>query len=306
MRISLTALRAFEATARHSSMSLAASELRVGLASISRLVSALQARLGVELLCREGRRVALTPASRAYFAEITAAFRSITLATESVSRQDGLGLASLTIASERAFAHRWLLPRLAQFRVQMPKLALRVVGTDQPAEAGAMPDISLGWRAAGADATPEEVVLCEPPLLALASPTIVSAPLPALLRGAPLVHNRTPELWRQWLSLAGYSGEVPQPGIVMPDKEMAMAAAAGGLGVALGCQLLAGEEMESGRCRQVLPETFVLGRYVATLHHRSSTDPALTGRFLSWLQGEMVIAKKPSAAWPPVSRAAAR
>ena len=77
MRISLTALRALEPTARLGRMSQAAAELRVGLASVSRHISALQARL----LERNGRRVVLTPAGQEYFGQITAAFGSIVAAT---------------------------------------------------------------------------------------------------------------------------------------------------------------------------------------------------------------------------------
>ena len=124
MRISLTALRAFEATARLGSMSQAAVELRIGLASVSRHVSALQARLKVELLVREGRGVVLTPAGRAYFTEITTAFGNIVAATEGVVWRGAAHGPRLTIAAEPCLAQSWLMPRLAEFQALEPAAAL--------------------------------------------------------------------------------------------------------------------------------------------------------------------------------------
>ena len=286
MRISLTALRAFEATARHASMSMAAAELRVGLASISRHVSALQARLGVELLRREGRRVALTPAGRAYFAEITAAFRNINTATESISRDRGPRGPKLVIRSDHSLTQRWLLPRLARFSAGVPGLSLHVLGPDAGDETDGAPDIMLAWRHNSVPPAADEVLLCEPGIIAVAAGP-VPAGLAPLLRGTALIHNRSRAVWRDWLSLAGHAGEVPAGGVVVPDKSMGLAAAVEGLGVALTCRIMAAADLDAGRCHQVLPQAFVLGRYVAIPGERLAADPGLTQRFIAWLGQEM-------------------
>lgn len=63
---SLTALRAFEAAARHLSLTRAAEELHVTPAAISHQVRALEEELGVGLLQRDGRGLALSaPAAAA-------------------------------------------------------------------------------------------------------------------------------------------------------------------------------------------------------------------------------------------------
>ncbi len=290
MRISLTALRAFEATARLSSMSMAAIELRVGLASISRHVSALQARLGVELLRREGRRVVLTPAGRAYFADITAAFRSINSATDSIAAEGGPRGPKLTIACDRSLAQRWLLPRLPAFWGATPALSLAVLDASDVSNAGVTPDISIVFRSTHQDVAPDEIVLCEPPMLAIASATLPGSlnSLQGLLRTASLVHARSRDQWRDWLALAGHRGETPRGGVVMPDKAMAIDAANEGMGVALGCHVLAGEELASGSCRVLLGEGHVLGRYLAIRAQRPVVDPGLSGSFIDWLREEML------------------
>lgn len=279
MRISLTALRAFEATARLSSMSAASAELRVGLASISRHVSALQARMGVALLRREGRRVVLTPAGESYFAEITAAFHNINHATSRIigGNRPRRGL---TIAADRSFAQRWLLPRLADFCAQHPNLDLSLI---EPGEAEA--DITLSWRRPGLPLASGELILAEPPQLPIASAGAAPvANLAALLRSHTLIHARTRELWREWLAQAGHPGEPPPGGLLMPDKSMALVAASRGMGVSLACTILAEPELASGQCRVMLPIGVVLGRYVATPHARSGHEPGAAGEFITWLR----------------------
>ena len=62
----LTALRAFEAAARHESFSRAATELFVTHGAVSHQIRALEDELGLPLFERHGKRVALTPAGRVY------------------------------------------------------------------------------------------------------------------------------------------------------------------------------------------------------------------------------------------------
>ncbi|TIW84718.1 MAG: LysR family transcriptional regulator, partial [Mesorhizobium sp.] len=57
----LNPLRAFEATARHGSLTKAASELNVTHGAISHQIKALEQSLGVKLFERVGQRVKLTP-----------------------------------------------------------------------------------------------------------------------------------------------------------------------------------------------------------------------------------------------------
>jgi len=292
MRVSLTALRAFEATARLGSMSQAAAELRVGLASVSRHISALQARLNVELLAREGRGVVLTPAGRAYFAEITAAFSSIATATEGLAWDSAARGPRLSLAVEPCLAQRWLLPRLRRFRDSEPGLTVQLVAAGPEPEAGAPPDVTLAWRRDLSRLEAGASVLAEPRVVALAA---VGAPEPAslsaLVRGATLVHQRTPEAWQRWLALSGHNGEPPRAGMLVPDKIWALNAAAGGLGLALACQVLAQPEIEAGRCRAVLGQGHLMGGYVAVQSTRPpAQEDGVAARFVDWVAAELRLA----------------
>src|SRR5438552_13757815 len=98
----LSGLRAFEAVARHLSATRAAEELAVTQPAVSQQVRRLEAQLGVRLVRRQGRQLALTAEGQAYAASLARAFEQIRLGTERClqARQAG----TLTVA---------LLPTLA-------------------------------------------------------------------------------------------------------------------------------------------------------------------------------------------------
>ena len=76
----LTALRAFEATARRLSFTEAASELHVTQSAISRQVRLLEQHLGHALFVRLTRRIELTAQGASYYREISQAFEQISAA----------------------------------------------------------------------------------------------------------------------------------------------------------------------------------------------------------------------------------
>ncbi len=74
---SLSALRAFEAAARHLSMTLAAKELNVTPGAVSLQIRDLESSLGVKLFERKTRALALTVEGADYFSTLRAAFRLV-------------------------------------------------------------------------------------------------------------------------------------------------------------------------------------------------------------------------------------
>ncbi|TIU11477.1 MAG: LysR family transcriptional regulator, partial [Mesorhizobium sp.] len=70
----LNPLRAFEATARHASLTKAAAELNVTHGAISHQIKALEQSLGVKLFERAGQRVKLTPHGAELLPAVSTAF----------------------------------------------------------------------------------------------------------------------------------------------------------------------------------------------------------------------------------------
>ncbi|KOO11485.1 transcriptional regulator, partial [Vibrio xuii] len=73
----LNALKAFEATARHQSITRAAEELCVTQAAVSQQVKQLEEYLDAKLLVRKGRKVTLTDQGRMYLPVLNTAFDAL-------------------------------------------------------------------------------------------------------------------------------------------------------------------------------------------------------------------------------------
>ena len=109
----LTALRAFEAAARLASFKRAAQELSLSPTAISHQVRQLEDRLGLALFERQPRQVVLTEAGRRLYPVLRDGFDAAAATIEALRSAPPRPL--LTISTTRAFAARWLVPRLGDF-----------------------------------------------------------------------------------------------------------------------------------------------------------------------------------------------
>lgn len=124
----VSALLTFEAAARHLSFTRAAAELGVTQAAVSRQVRALEDDLGGALFVRHHRRVDLTAAGRQLAGAVAGGFGRMAEAVALIRSQQAQG--TVTIGATLAFAHFWLLPRLARLRRDQPGIRVRVVSRD--------------------------------------------------------------------------------------------------------------------------------------------------------------------------------
>ncbi|MDX8479906.1 LysR substrate-binding domain-containing protein [Mesorhizobium sp. VK24D] len=110
---SLTALAVFEASARHLSFKLAASELNVTPGAVSRQIKAIEDELGVPLFVRLGTGVVLTSAGEDLYGVLAGSFSRVSDVVRTVKRGDRSK--NVTIACTDAFASMWLIPRMPEF-----------------------------------------------------------------------------------------------------------------------------------------------------------------------------------------------
>ena len=118
-----SALRAFEAAARHENFSRAADELRLTHGAISHQVRALEEDLGRPLFVRHGRQVKITHEAQQFAQFLGKTFDAIGTAADALRPAAG-ATAPLILAAPAWFAARWLTPRLGEFIELHPDIDL--------------------------------------------------------------------------------------------------------------------------------------------------------------------------------------
>jgi LysR family glycine cleavage system transcriptional activator len=119
---SLNSLRAFSVVAETGSYSLAASRLNVTHAAVSQQVKSLEERLGVSLVVRDGRGIALTEEGASLARDLAAGFSAIRRGVETLTGADASRPVQITTSP--AFAVEWLMPRIPEFQQQHPDITL--------------------------------------------------------------------------------------------------------------------------------------------------------------------------------------
>ena len=122
----LESMEAFVAVARAGGFSAASRELGIPLATISRRVGELESALGVRLLRRSTRQVAVTEAGQRFFAACQQALEDLRDAEESVSSDHRTPRGDLAITAPIAFGRLHLQPVALEFLATHPQVKLRM------------------------------------------------------------------------------------------------------------------------------------------------------------------------------------
>lgn len=122
----LSAIRVFEAAARHLSFTRAAEELGMTQAAVSYQIKLLEERVGGPLFLRRPREVVLTEAGQQLAPRLRDAFDILREAfSDLADRSEG----TLIINTMHTFAANWLAPRLGSFALAHPNIAVRLETT---------------------------------------------------------------------------------------------------------------------------------------------------------------------------------
>src|SRR6185436_2115097 len=117
----LSAVRVFEAAARHLNFTAAAAELGMTQAAVSYQVKLLEERLGVALFRRDGRGVVLTPAGERAAPQVARGFDALDAAFARLRSENE---SAMTVSTTQTFANTWLAWRLGGFQMANPGMAV--------------------------------------------------------------------------------------------------------------------------------------------------------------------------------------
>lgn len=283
----LSATRAFEAFARHGSVSLAAEELRLTQSAVSHQLRALEQFLRVSLTERRGRKLMLTSEGREYLEAVRPAFAMLRAATGQVRSR--IGPREVTVSVLPLFAMGWLIPRLGRFMAANPGIPVRVIYVQNRNYYSDAAEVSVRfgrghWQGYACQRLlPGAVVpVCSPVYLDANGPIAK----PADLVGRPLIHDENRVHWSQWFQSAGLSVPEELPGALFEDGHLTRAGAVAGLGAALARPALIESELESGALRLVGDHYFDDGRdyYLCTREGDDLSEGAR--RLVRWMQRE--------------------
>lgn len=290
-------LVAFEAAARHQSITLAAAELNVTGAAVSRQVRKLEEHLGCALFERFHRRVRLTPQGstlhRALFeglGQIGQACRELTVGTDPQQ---------VTVGSTIAFASLWLMPRIPGFSAANPDIALRYIVADRLVDR-LEDDLDLAVLYGPGD-WPGYVstLLFGDDIIPVCSPRYraerAEMRTPADLLAERLIHieseNRSWETWPVWFAKMGIMEPPRGRSERFNDYMMGMQAAAESHGVMLGWRGLIADHLTRGTLVPAVPGSVpAAGGYYQLLPMHRPVSPA-TRLLREWIEAQVCAIK---------------
>lgn len=293
----LNALRAFEASARHQSFSLAAQELNVTPAAVGQLVRTLEDWLGSPLFVRStsGRaRLVTTEVAEQALPDIRAGLERLAVGLERLRSGSAGGVLTVTVSP--AFAAKWLLPRIERFQAAWPETDLRLDTSLKPVDFVAQ-RIDVGvrygrgqWPGLAAEKLMDEEVypVCAPALL-----TTATLQAPGDLRGQVLIHDQSVDTstgfasWQAWLRHAGVQGVPTDRGLRINNSAAVLQAAIDGQGVALARSVMAHDDLAAGRLVRLFPQVRLESAlaYYVVYHPECIAQPKVAA-FRDWLLRE--------------------
>ena len=251
----LNALRAFEAVARRLSFARAAEELHVTKAAVAQQVRALEQEIGIPLVERSGRGLALTEAGAASAPGLAEGFA--TLARAARAMREAKGRRFLVINSSASFAATWLVGRIGKFKSLHPEIDVLLDANpmDETMESGTT-DALIRWGAGDFPGLATTLLFKED-VFPVCSPELQHGdhPLrsPEDLRHHTLLHLEWSSAypswptWADWLKAASAKDVEARHGVWFNNMAMAIRAAAQGQGVALSSFAIAADELAAGR-----------------------------------------------------------
>ena len=284
----LNAVRAFEAAARHLSITLAANELSVTPGAVSRQIQGLEDFLGFPLLQRGHRQISLTRRGSEYFNAATKAIDVLREATRRAARRSQRK--QLKVRAYTTFAMRWLIPRLSGFHAAHPDVEVLLAASLEPVDFK-KEDLDAAIRLGDGNwAGCKSYRLVSNILSPVASPSLLaSGPKlrkPENLRHYTLLHSiARPDDWARWLDAAGAGDKIDaRAGMTYQSSAMAYAAAIEGQGLAMAQLFLVENDLCDGKLVMPFKKTVDMGAYtyyLLTPSHRSETTSMK--QFRTWL-----------------------
>ncbi|MEM6669061.1 MAG: LysR family transcriptional regulator [Pseudomonadota bacterium] len=279
-------IEAFVTVAQEGAFSAAARKIGLSPASLTRLISGLEERLGVRLFNRTTRRVSLTDDGRRFFGDAEHVLQALNAAEAAASGSSDAPTGLLRVTAPTIFGQRHLAPILRDFLDAHPQVRAELLlldravdlieeGIDVALRIGELPDSSLIAKRIGAV---RRVVVAAPSYLdAVGEPKE-----PSDLRAHQIVHFSGGAATLDWEFVAAGRRTVVRinPRLVTNTLPAALDAARDGWGVARSLSYQVRDDIASGRLVQVLRPFDDRAMPIHFLHAEGRQASPRTRRFI--------------------------
>lgn len=274
----LSALRAFDAAARHESFTKAADELGLTQAAISRHIRHLEAELGFALFVREHRAVSLTQAGADYAVRVIEGFARLAEAPQRPQRT------RVTLDIDAELLRFWLLPRLTQTLIDDFDVSLELrARADRPRLLPGETDIAITWGALDYPGFKRQPFL-QPNVIAVASPSCTARSV-ADLGETILLHDQSDQWWRRMFAAAKLPYPEKNTALGFSRCDFPVDAAVQGLGAAVSDDVIAARYLETGKLKRLEGPTLTSQDYF--LMTRRNGLPKEARPFMEWLKAQL-------------------
>lgn len=293
----MSSLRPFEAAARHENFTLAAEELFVTQAAVSKQIRILEEHLGVALFIRNGRNLELTAAGRDLHHTIAKGLDQIAGGSDRLRRENRRN--RVTIAMRLPFANQFMSSRLPRLVGAFPDVEFNFQATaGNPADLMDIADLAIvlgnepqPYITADHLITEEIAPVCSPGYLEQ-HPQLRSA---ADLPHCDLLHLDAGHwrdlAWSQadWpvvLNQFGVPAEEDLPGPSFNSFEMLINAAVADMGIAIGWHYLVDHLIKDGRLIFPVEDRYLIGRRHYLLSREAQAHRPLFQALRTWFLDE--------------------
>ena len=285
----LTALPAFEASARLLSFTQAAEELYVTQPAVSRQVRILEENLGVRLFDRRHRQIKLTVEGQRFQHVVSVALGQVSSVANELRGQ--VTSTDLTIAADISMAYLWLLPRFPKFREVFPDIAVSILASDREADCLKKEiDLALlygngNWP--GFDAT----LLIREEIFPVCSRSYLNRHLP-INDPSSLVQHVLLDLrgdrwdwvdWRQWLTEKGVPVPDDMQFIAFNNLPLLIEATCQGQGIGLGWRSLVDRFLMDGSLAKPIDMSLQTDRGYYVLRRANIRMSSETNILFDWV-----------------------
>lgn len=298
----------FVLLAKHASLTRAAQELGVTPPTVSKRLAALEQRLGVRLMHRTTRRIALTVEGEAYLTEGARLLNELNVLEQTVAGGRAVPRGLLRVHATLGFGRRHIVPAISRFLRAHPEVEIQLQLSDRPVNLveqgfdvairfGEIPDSRLTTRTIAFNrrllcASPQYLKECGVP----ARPGELSSHRCITIR-------ESDETYGTWHLTQGARVETVKVRgrVSVNDGEAALAWALDGHGILMRSEWDAAPYLQSGRLRQVLegwtlPSANVVAVY-PTRQNLSARTRSFVDELADWFSAQRIAGTPAESRW---------